>query len=364
MEIGKGANGTVYNVNGTAVKTYVGKGTDIEGPHFITAAQEYFILKDLNHPNVVKPKRLEWRDRQFHLHMDLYDLSLDCADINFNDRLIILRDAAAGLDYLHQNSIIHTDLKWQNILVRKTADSYIGTICDFSNALMLPTEFNGEVQTITHRAPELALDETTERRLGIITEKIDIWSLGITILETIRNTGLTFYFDDPTETAAKLFGLKELTTKTRYESLLQLTFDQRYNAIYKMFTGTKLTEKQRSSVSRIIADCLEVNYTKRPTAATIRDLLTNLIGDGREYDEEPIMETNYACLHVVDEVYYAFQHCDISCLTYAESLYRQYKNKWGALYVAMIVYGNYLPLELLKHDDEIQKFMCLTPFHL
>jgi serine/threonine protein kinase len=81
----------------------------------------------------------------------------------------------SAVDYLHNRGITHRDLKCQNILVETRYPELITKLCDFSvssDREVLSTR----VGTWTHYAPELLRNDP-------YTEKVDIWAMGVIILE-------------------------------------------------------------------------------------------------------------------------------------------------------------------------------------
>ena len=88
----------------------------------------------------------------------------------------ILRKVLKGLLVIHKKNQIHRDLKSDNILIGTDGRIKIG---DFGHALQLTKELSttkGTVGTPAWMAPELIKREE-------YTEKVDIWSLGIIVLE-------------------------------------------------------------------------------------------------------------------------------------------------------------------------------------
>ncbi|XP_026399877.1 probable LRR receptor-like serine/threonine-protein kinase At1g56140 [Papaver somniferum] len=111
--------------------------------------------------------------------------------LNWSTRYQIILGIARGLQYLHEDShirIVHRDIKASNILLDERLQPKIG---DFGLARFFPedeaylsTNFAG---TLGYTAPEYAIR-------GELTEKADIYSFGVIVLEIIscrRNTDLS-----------------------------------------------------------------------------------------------------------------------------------------------------------------------------
>lgn len=90
-----------------------------------------------------------------------------------------MKDTLHALLYLHKNQIIHADLKLENMLCCKNKNSYRVKLCDFGLAMIMQDgyctlkEFSG---TLGYNAPEI-------QKGAKVTEKIDMWSLGVCLYE-------------------------------------------------------------------------------------------------------------------------------------------------------------------------------------
>jgi len=99
-------------------------------------------------------------------------------------KLDMMRQTARGLNYLHENSIIHGNLRGTNILVDDTG---CARICDYGLAFITePSEFTSAKTARACRwtAPEtISLRENTQDADSLFTKKSDIYSYGMTMLE-------------------------------------------------------------------------------------------------------------------------------------------------------------------------------------
>ena len=89
----------------------------------------------------------------------------------------VLKRSLEGLNYLHEKSIIHRDIKSDNLLMNAAGDI---KLADFGYAVQLTEEQSArqsKVGTVCWMAPELIRGERK------YTSKIDIWSLGIFAME-------------------------------------------------------------------------------------------------------------------------------------------------------------------------------------
>jgi len=157
---------------------------------------QYTIAKNLNLPGIVKHYQLEKYRHTFALIMeDFGGISLEeymndernhCQNIvgNINDFFSIAIQITEILEGLHQNRIIHKDIKPQNILINPETKQV--KLIDFSISSLLPRE-NQEIQNLNRLEGTIAYisPEQTGRMNRGIDCRSDFYSLGITFYELL-----------------------------------------------------------------------------------------------------------------------------------------------------------------------------------
>ncbi|KAK7014324.1 glycoside hydrolase family 76 protein [Favolaschia claudopus] len=101
------------------------------------------------------------------------------------NRMDIVNGVACGLQFLHDNEVIHGDLKLHNVLIDKHGTP---CICDFGISKIVNRHgfTTASVGTAPYMAPELFLvidRDGTEAKQPTTTKKTDIYSFGLLILE-------------------------------------------------------------------------------------------------------------------------------------------------------------------------------------
>ena len=166
--------------------------------------QEYEMVKNLDIPGVVKPLGLETYSNGIALILeDFGGISLERAIAASDKKIELTRflpiaiQLAETLGQLHQNNIIHKDIKPDNIVINLETNSV--KIIDFGIATRLAKETykisnpNLLKGTLAYISPE-----QTGRMNRYIDYRTDFYSLGVTFYEMLTGT-LPFTAQDPME---------------------------------------------------------------------------------------------------------------------------------------------------------------------
>ena len=102
-------------------------------------------MKSLDHPNILKIDDAIMHEKTMYMFMEFMDggsltdiiINKDRKLKGFNENVAayILYQIALGLKYLHENNIIHRDIKSDNILLKRASNDV--RICDFGYAQQL-----------------------------------------------------------------------------------------------------------------------------------------------------------------------------------------------------------------------------------
>ena len=223
--LGKGGYGTVYlcydnNNDKCAVKCIKSK------KYGIPCLFEANLMSVLNHPCITKALKIESTPEKLYIFQDLAVSDLKVYRSN-NDLSLGLMTKwidmiGQGIKYLHDNNIIHGDIKASNVLVFNKSKI---KITDFTLSTCIGWTNNYIPCTSSHRPLEVWLNKSWN-------EKIDIWSFGCTIYEIINGKNL---FNLVSKTAA-------IKTLTNYQPSMLLPHE----------------------LNTIIAKCLNNNVKERP----------------------------------------------------------------------------------------------------
>lgn len=189
--LGAGGYGNVYLVKNTKTnKLYAEKKMFKNNINQKNYENEINILSLLKHNNIIKLYHYSESNKFYNIFLEYIENGTLEEFIQYNksinyippDELIknIIIQINNGLKYIHNNSIIHGDIKPGNILLTKNNKV---KICDFGISQFI-SDIKTIISTPHFTAPELIYN--TNANYNYIYA-IDFWSLGCTIYNLITN---------------------------------------------------------------------------------------------------------------------------------------------------------------------------------
>merc|ERR1712137_712740 len=155
-----------------------------------TAIREISLLKELDHPNIVRLSDVVHTEKKLTLVFEYLDQDLkqyldECrGEISEEKMKSFLFQLFKGIAFCHENRVLHRDLKPQNLLINKRGEL---KLADFglARAFGIPVNtFSNEVVTLWYRAPDVLLGSRT------YSTSIDVWSAGCIMAEMISGVPL------------------------------------------------------------------------------------------------------------------------------------------------------------------------------
>ncbi|EKM49713.1 uncharacterized protein PHACADRAFT_214230 [Phanerochaete carnosa HHB-10118-sp] len=197
--LGKGAFGQVYRAlnweTGETVAVKEIQLSNIPKSEIGQIMSEINLLKNLNHPNIVKYKGYEKTPEFLYIILEFCEngsLHNICKRFGkFPETLVgvYISQVLEGLMYLHEQGVIHRDIKGANILTNKDGCVKLADFGVASNAAATAVRENEVVGSPYWMAPEVI------EQSGATTAS-DIWSVGCTVIELLEGKP-PYHFLDP-----------------------------------------------------------------------------------------------------------------------------------------------------------------------
>ncbi|KAM0826269.1 hypothetical protein ACQ4PT_068994 [Festuca glaucescens] len=184
-KVASGSNGDLYRGSYCSqdVAIKVVRPERISADMYRDFAQEVYIMRKVRHKNVVQFIGACTRQPNLYIITDfmsggsVYDyLHKKSSSFKLPEILRVATDIAKGMNYLHQNNIIHRDLKTANLLmdenkVVKVADFGVARVKDQSGVM------TAETGTYRWMAPEVIEHKPYDHKADIFSFGIVVWEL-------------------------------------------------------------------------------------------------------------------------------------------------------------------------------------------
>ena len=202
-------------------------------------------LKILSHDRIVTYLGSHKDDQNYVLYVcleymingSLYGLMQKSGPLNLSSTIKYTRQILEGVVYLHQQRIIHRDIKGKNVLLDKLNNVKLADFGISKNLENLSSTHGARtavVGTIKWMAPEIV----TGKDYGL---KVDIWSIGCTVVEMLTGHPPWNKLNDP------------------------MTINKVYNGEYPIYDLKNL----RNEVEEFLRQCFQLNPENRSAATNL-----------------------------------------------------------------------------------------------
>ena len=189
-KLGAGSFGTVYKVS--EKKTKIPRALKMIRREVVQMQdgkyeflREIEILRQIDHPNIVKLLEFFIDDNFFYLILelidgiDLYSYIHNREDFTENQAAVIMKQLFSAVFYLHSKNIVHRDIKPDNIMILKDGNGNFSNLelklIDFGTCIYLkPGKFlKRQIGTPIFLSPECIK--------GKYNQSTDVWACGVTL---------------------------------------------------------------------------------------------------------------------------------------------------------------------------------------
>jgi len=188
-----------------------------------TAIREISLLKELQHPNIVKLEDIIMQEKKLYLIFEFLSMDLkkyldSIAAEKHMDKMLVksyLYQITEGMCFCHKRRILHRDLKPQNLLIDSKG---VIKLADFglARAVGIPVRvYTHEVVTLWYRAPEVLLGSNR------YSMPVDIWSIGCIFAEMASKKPL-FHGDSEIDQLFRVFRVLGTPTEETWKGVTEL----------------------------------------------------------------------------------------------------------------------------------------------
>ncbi|GLJ14737.1 hypothetical protein SUGI_0238840 [Cryptomeria japonica] len=241
----------------------------------MSALREINVLLSLHHPSVVNVKEVVVGDNVDDIYMVMEYMEHDLKDFigmmkqpfSTSEVKCLMLQLLQGVNYLHDNWVLHRDLKTSNLLINNKGEL---KVCDFGLARQYGSPlktYTDLVVTLWYRAPELLLGAKK------YSTDIDMWSVGCIMAELLAKEPL-FSGKSEIDQLDKIFRTLGTPTQKIWPDFVNLPgakcrfVKQPYNRLREKFPAASFTGKTTLSESGfdLLNRLLTYDPNKRITA--------------------------------------------------------------------------------------------------
>ena len=227
-----------------AVKSFNKNNSELTGDNMKKIKYETDLMKKLNHPNITKILEMFEDEKYFLIIMEyinggnLFSFVKKRRKLSEKTAKFLFRQIILGIKYIHEQNIVHRDIKLENLLIDLNNNV---KICDFGIGRKLENKkqlLHDQCGTLMYMAPEILLSSKEKGYEGF---PVDIWSAGISLYIMLSGT-LPFNYknkkkhrnneeednDDEEEEEESISSSKSKSKKNDDDN-----FELQYNIIYK-----------------------------------------------------------------------------------------------------------------------------------
>ena len=174
-----------------AVKSFNKNNSELTGENMKKIKYETDLMKKLNHPNITKILEMFEDEKYFLIIMEyinggnLFSFVKKRRKLSEKTAKFLFRQIILGIKYIHEQNIVHRDIKLENLLIDlnnnvKICDFGIGRKIENKNQLL-----HDQCGTLMYMAPEILLSTKEKGYEGF---PVDIWSAGISLYIMLSGT--------------------------------------------------------------------------------------------------------------------------------------------------------------------------------
>ncbi len=144
--------------------------------------EEVSIMNHLHHDNIVAVVDFFEEEDYYYIVMelmaggDVFDRIIDLHNYTEKDARDVAKNILLAVDYMHQNGVVHRDIKPQNIFLESKNSNSVIKIGDFGFAkrVHIPKSLNQRCGTPSYVAPEILKNQPYD-------QACDMWSVGVVL---------------------------------------------------------------------------------------------------------------------------------------------------------------------------------------